>query len=133
MSPKRICNQGLGNNERVVEAADSIGRSWHKIVTLPVNSVYMTTPRLHQSTTWVYASPLKISGATKHRQKKLTVKISKEMINLTITPLYNQNEESTKIVKFCLHAREFHNFQFYLRFRKHRKQRFQNNAVVSFR
>ena len=42
----------------------------YKIVTLPAKRVNMTTPRLHQSTTWVYASPLRISGATKHGKKR---------------------------------------------------------------
>ena len=49
-------------------------RSGHKIVTLPAKRVNMTTPRLHQSTTWVYASPLKISGATKHEEKRTVFK-----------------------------------------------------------
>ena len=33
----------------------------------------MTTPRLHQSTTWVYASPLRISGAMKHGKKRTVI------------------------------------------------------------
>ena len=79
MSPKRICSQGLGKSVtlsiRVVETPDSKDRSGHKIVTLPAKRVNMTTPRLHQSTTWVYASPLRISGATKHKETKGSYKL----------------------------------------------------------
>jgi len=63
---------------RKSETADSKERSQHRIVTLPAKRAYITTPRLHQSTTWVYVSPLKISGATKYRKKKLQLKFPKK-------------------------------------------------------
>lgn len=71
-SPKRICGQGLGKSEtlRAVGTPESKERCQQTLVTFPAKRVNMTTPRLHQSTTWVYASPLRISGATKHGQKK---------------------------------------------------------------
>ena len=84
---------------RVVENTDSKERSGHKIVTLPAKRVNMTTPRLHQSTTWVYASPLRISGATKHGGKKDSCIYKR---------LHNRKKDGTKILKHCLHLIEFH-------------------------
>ena len=100
-SPKRISDQGLGKSKtlRVVGTPESKEKCWHTIVTFPAKRVNITTPRLHQSTTWVYASPLRISGATKHGKKR-TVRISAEIKNLTITQPGEPKKRAQKLSSF---------------------------------
>ena len=71
------------------------------MITLPAKRVNMTTPRLHQSTTLVYASPLRISGATKHGEKRTVI---------FINDYTTEKKDGIKILKLRLHLSEFHNF-----------------------